>query len=151
MSRVKPVLRLVASIIVTFAPQAYASGSVTGHVTAPCPSVGTPLLGVTVDAFEVGTGNLIGSAATDAGGQYTIPDLAAGNYTITVLTPLGYTIPSADIAVTVTDGGSIPADFPLSCVATTGSPRATGFWKHQIGVATGGTGYSQVSGSELCG
>lgn len=48
------------------------------------------------------------------------------------------------------DGQTAAASFPLTCVAATGTPRATGFWKHQIGIATGGNGNPAVDAATLC-
>jgi hypothetical protein len=42
------------------------------------------------------------------------------------------------------------ADFALHCVTIIANPRAIGFWKHQIGVATGGRGQAQVDETTLC-
>ena len=43
-------------------------GDVLGHVTADCPGPQTPLLGVTVDAYEVGRPDLVASSVTDESG-----------------------------------------------------------------------------------
>jgi hypothetical protein len=125
-------------------------GSVAGRVTADCPNADTPLLGVRVDAYEVGSGDLAGTAVTDAGGDYVIEDLSAGPYTITVVTPLGYSATTAEIVVNVSGGQPAAADFALQCVSITANPRTIGFWKHQVGVATGGNGHAQVDGATLC-
>lgn len=134
----------------TAIPEASASGTISGQVTAVCPTAGTPLLGITVDAFEVGSGDLVGSAFTDATGHYSITPLLAGDYTVTLLTPLGYATGSADLPTTVLDAQATTADFSLTCVAATGTPCATGFWKHQIGIALGGNGNAAVDAATLC-
>jgi hypothetical protein len=125
-------------------------GSVTGKVIADCPAANTGLQGVRVDAFALGTGDLVASTLTDANGNYVIEELPSGGYTITVLTPLGYTASSDEIVVNVIGGSSVVADFNLSCIQIVANPRTIGFWKHQVGVATGGKGTAQVSSSDLC-
>ena len=125
-------------------------GSVSGSIIADCPSDGTGLLGVEVDAYEVGTGDLVGNTVTDEFGNYQIDSLVSGDYTITVVTPLGYTTSVDEIGVTVTAGGIATANFSLSCVAITSNPRAGGFWKHQVRVVTGGRGNAQIDAATLC-
>jgi len=125
------------------------SFSVAGSVLADCPSPATGLLGVTIDAFAVGTGELSATAVTDASGAYTFTGLAPGAYTITVMTPLGYSAAASEIAVTACPApGAV--DFPLRCVTQIGSPRSIGFWKHQVGVATGGKGRAEIPAATLC-
>jgi hypothetical protein len=118
-------------------------------VRASCPAPNTGLAGVTVDAFQVGSGDLVATTATDATGAYTLPNLSReDDYTITVVTPLGY----APAAVEITaDRCSGPVDFALSCLTATGTPRSMGYWKHEVGVATGGNGHADYSASALCG
>ena len=125
-------------------------GSVSGQVVANCPSAGTPLYGVHVDAFAVGSGDLAGSTTTGADGSYTIADLPSGSYTMTCVTPLGYVAASEEIVVTISSGQASSASFDLQCLSITSEPRMIGFWKHQVGVATGGNGQAQVSAAALC-
>lgn len=125
-------------------------GSVAGHVVADCPSAGTPLLGVTIDAFKVGSGDLVGTAATDGSGSYLIGNLPVGQYTVTVVTPLDYSAASSELSLTVTSGQTTTGDFSLHCLAVARNQQSMGFWKHQVGVATGGNGHAQISPTTLC-
>jgi hypothetical protein len=125
-------------------------GSVRGLVVADCPEAGTGLFGVRVDAFEDGLGDLVGTDTTDETGFYEIPDLTAGDYTLTVVTPLGYAAASDEIAATIVGGQVSEVDFNLECLDVTAEPRTIGFWKHQVGVATGGHGNAQIDGETLC-
>jgi len=119
-----------------------------GHVRANCPSPGTGLVGVTVDAYQVGTGDLVGAGVTDAAGAYTISNLCWGSsYTLTDVTPLDYASLTNDLPA---NGCSGPVDFALQCRAATGAVQSMGFWKHQVGVATGGNGSAQVNATTLC-
>lgn len=125
-------------------------GSVSGVVLANCPSLGTGLIGVAVDAYEVGSGDLVDSAVTDNSGIYQIHSLASGDYTITIVTPLGYTAAADEITVSVGGGAVAVADFSLTCVDIIANSRTIGFWKHQLGVALGGKGKGQVDAATLC-
>lgn len=119
-----------------------------GHVRASCPVDGTGLQGVTVDAYQVGTGALTGTGVTDASGAYAIPNLYWGSsFTITEVTPLDYSASVAELGV---DGCAGPADFSLQCLPVARTQQSMGFWKHQVGVATGDHGAAQVSAATLC-
>lgn len=121
--------------------------SASGTVQGSCPSpVG--LLGVTVDAFEVGSGDLVASVPTNGSGVYAIPGLNWGTaYNINAVAPLDYATGAIDLPV---DGCSTAANFALSCVSASGSPQGIGFWKHEVGVATGGNGHGQLTPATLC-
>jgi len=127
-----------------------AVGSISGKVSANCPSTITGLLGVKVDAFEVGTGDLAATVVTDGSGNYVIDSLPAGNYMVTIVTPLGYAAATDEVAASVTGGSTVTVDFHLNCITITANPRSIGFWKHQVGVATGGKGTAQIDGPTLC-
>jgi hypothetical protein len=120
--------------------------TLTGHVTASC---GSGLNGVAVDAYLVGTGDLVGTGVTNASGVYSIPGLCSGgSYTATVVTPLDYAATAQDL---VANSCASTADFGLTCLAATGTPNSMGYWKHQVGVATGGNGHADVDAATLCG
>jgi hypothetical protein len=127
------------------------AGCVAGYVTADCPSEDTPLYGVHVDLYEIGSGALIASAVTDMTGYYEMCDIMTGDYNATIVTPLGYTATSEEIAVTVPGGDYAYASFDLNCVEGMGEPRTIGFWKHQVAVAISGRGNAQVDATDLCG
>lgn len=121
--------------------------SVSGHVFAKCPSV-TGFAGVTVDAFLVGTGDMVGTTVTGSGGSYSFSGLCWGaSYTITAVAPLGFLAEAQDIPA---NGCSGAIDFTLDCLAANGTPNSMGYWKHQVGVATGGNGVAQVNAATLC-
>lgn len=125
-------------------------GSVVGVVEASCPEPRTPLLGVRVDAFD-SLGTLVETSLTDENGAYEIESLASGmSYTISVVTPLGYQALSEESRAAVSCGGAVAIDFALTCLPIAFNPRSTGYWKHQVGVATGGRGSAQVDGPTLC-
>ena len=126
------------------------TGTISGQVTAQCPSPGTPLQGVHVDAYAVGSGDLEASAVTDANGNYTMADVLAGAYTVAVVVPLGYTVSSDPVPATVTGGQTAAVSFSLGCQVISSNPRMIGFWMHQVGVATGGNGNAQVPSATLC-
>lgn len=141
---------LVSSLSPFLVCEQVLEGDLTGTVLAPCPNPATPLLGVTVDAFEMGTGVLVGSAVTDASGAWFIADLPAGQYTVTLVTPLGYSAAAEEVGATIAGGDVVTVDFALSCLSVTPDPRSMGFWKHQVGVATTGRGSAQVDAATLC-
>ena len=128
-----------------------ADGAVHGSVVADCSGQQHGLFGVRLDAFDE-TGHLVGTDVTDESGSYVIDALLVGQrYTITLVTPLGYTADPDELLVEIGCEGSVTADFVLSCTETTGEPRTIGFWKHQVGVATGGKGTAQIDAASLCG
>ena len=124
-------------------------GSITGQILTDCPSSGTPLRGVTVDAFSAGNGDLLGTGTTDASGNYTIPSIFAIHYTVSVVTPLGYNTVS-DISLKVNAGQTAFQSFFPTCTTSTGNPSSANYWKHQIGIATGGNGNAKIDGPTIC-
>jgi hypothetical protein len=138
------------------------SGSVAGRVFSACPTpeCGDPcippypetdLYGVVVDVFEVGTGYFAGSAVTDVDGNYQIDDLIPGDYSVSIVMPVGYTVATDEIVVTVPSADMATADFVLGCVDIAASPRTSGFWKHQFSVAISGMGNAEFDAATLCG
>jgi hypothetical protein len=142
------------SVTATVTIRVIRAGNVSGNVVAnDCSGLITPkpLLGVTVDAFVVGTGYLAGSAPTDASGNFLIENLPEGDLTISLVTPLGYGNGPSEQVVTVASGQTATADFALTCFPSEGTPRSAGYWKHQFGVSAGGNGNASEEASSLCG
>jgi hypothetical protein len=125
-------------------------GAISGFVTADCPVPDTPLYGVMVDVFANSSGELVKSAVTDSAGAYCVDSLSAGDYTVTIVRPLGYVSEADEDSATVAFGATSEANFVLDCVDPVGNPRGVGFWKHQIAVAIRGHGASQVDAATLC-
>lgn len=126
-------------------------GSIAGRVVADCPNPNTGLEGISIDAFIKGSGSLLGVAVTDADGYYQIDSLPADQYTVTIVVPLGYNAVQEEIETEVFSGDTSYTDFSLTCIEMTASPRTIGYWKHQVGVATGRKGRAQVDDTTLCG
>ena len=124
-------------------------GDITGTVFADCPAPGTGLLGVEIDLYNA-DGDLVANAITDVDGYYELLSVFVCDYTITIVTPLGYQVPNDELPVTVIGNEVVTVDFALTCVEITAEPRTIGFWKHQTGVATGGKGKAQIDGPTLC-
>ncbi|MDH3215050.1 MAG: right-handed parallel beta-helix repeat-containing protein, partial [Candidatus Krumholzibacteria bacterium] len=70
------------------------TGSIAVRVAAACPTPDTGLLGVEVDVYEAGSGDMFLSVETDENGDCLIDELAVGDYTVTVVMPLGYSAAS---------------------------------------------------------
>ena len=71
------------------------------------------------------------------------------NYTVSFMTPLGYGSETEETGATVAGGAVSFVDFSLSCVDIIPNAKTIGFWKHQVGVATGGKGKAHVDGATL--
>jgi hypothetical protein len=129
-------------------------GFVSGQVVADCTPAGGPLLGVTVDAYAVGSGELAATTATNETGDYTLGPLTAGSYVIVVVTPLGYSATPPSQTVNVVGGGTVSADFWMQCVPITGQARKADFWKHDVECAlskcNSASSPPHLDGSQLC-
>lgn len=126
-------------------------GTISGTLLADCPAAGTPLPGITVDAFTVGSGMLAGAAVTNASGSYTFDLLAAGDYNVVPVTPLGYTPTPHEQVVTVANSQTTTLNFALHCDTPSGDVQSVNFWKHQVGVAAKGKGSAAEDAEALCG
>lgn len=114
-------------------------GTLAGVVGADCPEPDTPLHGVNIDVYATGTGNLVETGTTDVDGSYGFT-LVDGEYTVSLVRPLGYSAVSDDYAVTILPGFTTEQDYDLTCQEVAYEPRGIGYWKHQVALATGGPG-----------
>ncbi len=122
----------------------------TGQITGTCNGQTVGLSGVTMDLFredEQGIDVLVATSATDAQGNYAFEELALGQYTIGVVSPLGYVAsnPSFDIELATPDGSVAVPPIVHVCQAISAQPRAIGYWKHQVNAHLTGKGNPQES------
>lgn len=101
-------------------------GSISGTVSD---SLGG-LLGVNVDIYD-STGNLWMSVVTDDSGYYHIDSIPNGNYTATVVTPLGYQADQETQEFTI-HHVPVRVDFSLTKLDITPGPRSRAYWAHQL-------------------
>jgi hypothetical protein len=124
------------------------SGSICGTVYDNCISAMAPA--VTVDligqaaAFE-------GAATTDENGDYCFMELLAGDYTVSIVTPLGFYADAESKAATVYPAQQTQVDFWLSCLDIEPSQRTIGYWKHQANALVTGKGKSQETLADMIG
>lgn len=122
----------------------YLTGSISGIVSDS--SVG--LLGVTVDLFD-SEDSLIAVTYTDNAGSYDFDSVVVGDYTVSIVTPLGF-IPDAESKpVTVTPDADSVVDFHLTRLEIIPSQRSMGYWKHQVNVHLYGRGQAQESLADM--
>lgn len=88
------------------------------------------LLGVNVDIYD-SAGTLWQSLVTDDSGYYHIDSIPNGNYTATVVTPLGYQADQETKEFTI-HHVPVRVDFSLTKLDITPSPRTRAYWAHQL-------------------
>lgn len=117
---------------------------ITGTLSASC---GASMAGVTVDLFDKSDVHLQ-TEVTDAAGRYTFSNVRHGDdYTIMVVTPLGYI--GVD-PVTIDVHGPVVQNFTLQCIDIVEDARTIGFWKHNVSLALQGrTNGAQESSTSL--
>ncbi len=103
-----------------------------GHVLADCPAPNTGLQGVKLAVYGADAGDLLVSAVTGSDGAYEVDGLLAGDYIVTLVTPLGYFAPVEQHTVTLTGGADPEVNFSCECVSVAAEPRSRGYWKHEI-------------------
>jgi hypothetical protein len=127
-------------------------GSVVGRVTVAlssggnCPAVGSGVYGVEVDAYEMGTGNLVATGVTDENGDYVMDELTPRDYTIVVNRPLSLSLISgtSNVAVTVPPGETATADFPsFGCFDSSPRAEGAGYWGRRVAWGVAGDPWYQ--------
>jgi hypothetical protein len=108
---------------------------------------GGGLTGVIVDLVD-SNNNLYGSTTTDASGFYHFEDVLSGDYTVSIVTPLGY-VADYEYQTVILSGSDLTVDFNLTPVEISGDQRGAGFWKHQVNVYTSGRGNAQMPENEF--
>ncbi|MCK4428149.1 MAG: T9SS type A sorting domain-containing protein, partial [candidate division Zixibacteria bacterium] len=119
-------------------------GSVSGAVSDSLGGV----LGVTVDLFD-STGSLAEFTYTDVSGFFEFDSVDPGDYTVSIVTPLGYVADFESRPVTVTMNADSVVNFTLHRLEMVPSQRSMGYWKHQVNVHLSGKGHAQESQTDM--
>jgi hypothetical protein len=122
------------------------SGAICGTVHDDCISAAPPP--VTVDLMGP-NGTFRGAATTDADGDYCFMELLAGDYTVSLVTPLGFYADAETKSATVYPSQQTQVDFWLSCLDIEPSQRTIGYWKHQANSLVTGKGNPQESLADM--
>ena len=131
---------------VLIAIQVDVSGSICGDVIDQCATASHPP--VTLDLFN-SNDVLIATTSTDEAGHYCFNELLLGNYTISPVVPLGFTVDADAKTGTVFVGEETPIDFNLDCLQITPSAQTIGYWKHQVNALLMNKGKPQESLSAM--
>lgn len=101
-------------------------GAVIGNIYE---TSGMPANGVQVELRQGGAP--VAATATDAAGDFAFPDLIPGDYSVSILTPLGYLVDTDEKDAAVASGDTTVVDFLLTRRDITASQQGIGYWKHQ--------------------
>lgn len=126
------------------------SGSIcaTVNVTGNPP---VPAQGVTVSVIDQDN-NLVGyPIQTNEFGEASFDPVDVGNYSVMIVTPLGYTVSPGETQtnIAVTTNECTQVVFTLNPSVISNECRSLGYWKHQFDVYTSGRGNAQESASDL--
>jgi DNA-binding beta-propeller fold protein YncE len=123
-------------------------GEMAGRVTTDSPTPGTGVPDIEIDAFETETGDLITTMITDDDGWF-VNEMTYGDYVLTIVTPLGYTVAAEETLITFEPGCTLAMDFNLIPETIIPDTRKMSYWKHQLALALSGEGDPEVDGETL--
>jgi hypothetical protein len=122
------------------------SGSICGTVFDECLS--TTVANITVDLLN-STGTFEGATTTDENGEYCFVELLADDYTVSIVTPLGFTVDAETKMVSLGPAEHATVDFHLYCQEIEPEQRTIGYWKHQANALVTGKGKPQETMAQM--
>ncbi|MEM8488461.1 MAG: T9SS type A sorting domain-containing protein, partial [Bacteroidota bacterium] len=114
----------------------FPAGTVSGTVTAG----GNMQAGITVKALDADDPAIVlGTAVTDASGNYSIAGVAQGDVVVMVVEPLGFSAQANDLGeAVVCNTTTADVDFTLDALVLTNDIRMASYWKNQLDIAASG-------------
>jgi hypothetical protein len=112
---------------------------------------GSSVQGVTVTILDQNNDPVIDPQNTDINGETYFGDLPTGDYSIMIVTPLGYIAEPAETQtnISVICGDCTQVNFTLIPSIVANDCRTIGYWKHQFNVYTSGRGNAQETEADL--
>jgi len=120
------------------------SGTLCGSVI----SSESGLLGVTVGLYD-GSGTLLNTSVSDELGAFDFGLLPNGDYFVSVIPPLGYSVQD-EIADVTLEGARVCVDFALTKAVIEAVARGRGYWMHQVNTLLSGKGNPHESYESMC-
>ena len=122
-----------------------------GSICASVDVEDNPAQGVTVTVLDQNNDPVSNPQLTDVNGEAFFDSLDVGEYSVMIVTPLGYSVSPAETqtSINVIGGGCTPVDFVLTPVVVSNNSRTIGYWKHQFNVYTSGRGNAQENATDL--
>ncbi len=124
------------------------SGSICGTVFDDCATADFPP--VTVDLLN-SEEIFVATTSTDSEGHFCFMELLAGDYIVSLVTPLGFVVDAETKTTTVTAAQEAQVDFWLDCLDIEPSARTIGYWKHQVNSLLMGKGKPHESMADMIG
>jgi len=111
----------------------------------------TPTEGVSVTILDQNNDPVADPQQTDFNGEAFFDDLPFGEYSVMIVTPLGYSVSPAETqtSINVSGGDCTQVDFVLTPIIVSNNCRTIGYWKHQFNVYTNNRGNAQESETDL--
>jgi len=111
----------------------------------------TPAQGITVTMLDQNNDPVSDPLQTDENGDAIFNSVDVGEYSVMIVTPLGYSVSPSETQtnIEVVSGQCTDVDFVLTPTIITNTCRTIGYWKHQFNVYTSGRGNAQESSAEL--
>jgi len=125
------------------------------HIGSICASVnlsdGSPAQGVIVKVIDENNNPVCSPIQTNEVGDAVFDSIDVGNYSVMIVTPLGYSVSPSETQtnVAVISGECTAVDFVLTPTVIANECRTIGYWKHQFDVYTSGRGHAQESSPDL--
>lgn len=110
-----------------------------------------PVKGITITVLDENNDPVGDPIATDENGEAYFDSITVGQYSVMMVTPLGYAVSPAETQtnVSVFSGDCTGVDFLLTPTVVTNDSRSIGYWKHQFNVYTSGRGNAQENYADL--
>ncbi len=124
------------------------SGSICGTVYDDCLS--TTVANITVDLVN-SAGSFEGATVADENGEYCFLELLADEYTVSIVTPLGFTVDAETRVITLGPSENATVDFHLACQEIEPAQRTIGYWKHQANSLVTGKGNPHETMADMIG
>lgn len=111
----------------------------------------SPTQGITITVIDENNDPVGDPLQTNENGESFFDSLNVGEYSVMIVTPLGYSVSPSETQtnIAVAGGECTTVDFIFTPTIVTNDCRTIGYWKHQFNVYTSGRGNAQEGYADL--